>query len=254
MPRKAKQTRSPSTVNPKPPAGTTKMVPLSPRRTYVKYPPRTCWPDGVTDLLQLPNLYVHEHALSEEAQWFFEDLVVYEDENKKPERFSFVQLMTLVAANNEKVYPPREVLEWLAPRVWAYFQARGSKRLDECLGLVGRPGVESYFTKQKKEFKEREFCLYVDALREGWNISIEKAAEIVSNLPHALSADTILTRYKKDRRWKTWRMESRQIKIDGVYHSYLIGSEQNCRRFLKQFPYDSLPSRIKPHHPSHKLL
>ena len=152
-------------------------------------------------------------------------------------------LQVFVRSGKLEIYPPLPVIGYLERGIHEYLEAEGKKRLDECLGLVSKPGVENHFSKWKRHNRDMKLRQYMILLRKTFNLTVEMAAGLVSKLPNSLKQETLEHRFKKD---KTWKAHRQVLEPAEWFQLTSIEAQQN---FLKIFPYDSLPNRLKPLHP-----
>jgi hypothetical protein len=84
-------------------------------------------------------------------------------------------------------------------------------------------------------------------LKKNFALSIAKCAELVSLLPNALSEERLFSLYKKASIWKAWRAW-----LDQGGDFFRINTLEGKKDLVALFPYDSLPLKLKPHHPEHR--
>lgn len=214
---------------------------------FMGYPPEELGGKRIleTDIPGLPNAYVTEYELRKKHRSEICELMSYNslfEETNQP----LMALHVFVLAAKLGIYPPLPVIGYLASGVHNYLEAEGEKKLDDCLGLVDKPGVGDHFTQWKKFNRDMKLRQYMILLRKTFGVTIEKAAEMVSKLPNSLSQRTLEDRFKKDPFWKLNR------KILEPAQWLELKTIEVQQKFLKEFPLNALPDRLKPLHPDHK--
>ena len=152
-----------------------------------------------TKTRDLPNRYLNEQdpllPIRRAEHWQFQM-------TQNP----FHALRAFANFHESHVYPPIEILDYLAKGIRTFLKAGGKKRLDDCLGLVGKRGRgHSYLATVKRKNRARDLCYTMFLLKKNFALSIEKCAELVSLLPGAMAEETLHSNYKKNPSWKQWR-------------------------------------------------
>lgn len=214
---------------------------------FVAYPPEELGRKNIleSDISKLPNTYVTEYDLRKKRYSEVDELDSI-DSIFRATNQPLLSLQIFVLTAKLEIYPPLAVIGHLASGIHKYLEAGGTTRLDECLGLVGKPGEDTHFGKWKNWNRDMWLRQAMILLRKTFKSTIEEAAFLVSKLPNSLSPATLENRFKKDHQWKINR------KILEPAEWFQLRTIDVQKNFLKNFPYDSLPARIKPYHPDHR--
>jgi len=234
-----------------------KVSPSEPRKIwnlYVGYPPQNLEGKEIyeKDVPTLPNTYVTEYSLQkkgdlESLHGFWSGDIVFTLEEAEAIRSPLLALIHLVQADSLMVYPLPPIQAFVANGIRKYLESEGNKSLEECLRLVGKPGTPNQFSRWKKFNRDLWLRQAMILLRKTFKFSIEEAAGLVSKLPNSLKPNTLEHRFKNN---KTWIAHRKVLEPAEWLQLKTLEAQQ---KFLKKFPYGSLPKRLKPLHPEHPI-
>ena len=210
---------------------------------YVGHPPEKGLNVEPPDLLKLPNTYIAYYDLP--IEWFPRLGVALREfqETQSP----LAALETFLFANKAKVYPHLAVMDFLAKAIEEYFEGKGKKPLEKCIGLIAEQGQRKIFTKRSLEGRDGFLCSQVYILMTLFEVSLDEAANMVRFLPDSLSDFRLKELWGESKHWKKQRAQLKYFR----HEDYLKWDEQTRTQFLGRFPLYSLPPRLEPFHPDH---
>jgi len=145
------------------------------------------------------------------------------------------------------INPPPELLDFFNQVFKKYVSHKGAESLDKCFGLVlpGK-GNRNLFTQRKQSGRAFDLCSKFWILKTVFGLTLEEAADAVSELPDSLSRWTILDRWKENKEWKAVRELMKESE-----KRFKSCGENERNYYLKQFPIHSLPPKFQKLHPNH---
>lgn len=208
---------------------------------FVGYPPK--FKSLKKDLPSFPNTYVMPDKKSVGLRKL-EAIIKKYQQTPSPE----IALECLIGSHRNEVYPPIDVLEWLAKGLHAFTEGKG--RLDACLGFkrkLGRPF--NPITKSKYR------CIWQDVFfwTKGFNLPQYKAFAIVAPY-YGMTVGTFKTFTDSEEENSQWHQCRREIEeeIDRYFQECEAVSgvkkfdDEDLDTFLRKYNMDHL-EQVKDH-------
>lgn len=155
-------------------------------------------------------------------------------------------LRVIALADMAGVYPPLSVLKFLSKKITEYIDSYGMVSLDKVLGLTQKKGQDKAFVK--KIIKERDQALLLDIsrLKKLFGLSLPEAVRMVKKRLDEKPFNK--TPYKIKRPSENWlRTLYYKEKASDYFSDRHIKqwTEAKKKNYLKKYPIDSIPNRIK---------
>ncbi len=155
-------------------------------------------------------------------------------------------LRLIALANMAGVYPPLSVLKFLSRKITEYFDLYGTVSLDKILGLTKKKGQEKAFVKNLIRKRDQTLLLDISRLRKVFGLSIPEAILMVKKRIDKTPFNE--TPYKIKKPSENWLRTLYHRKKASDYFSdrhIKQWTEVKKKNYLKKYPIDSIPNRIK---------
>jgi hypothetical protein len=155
-----------------------------------------------------------------------------------------LMIEAFLVASREGVYPPNEVMDWLAGCFQAFHDAQGKVPMDTCMGLKKRGGTPPFKALMIEERNDMTLgdmstLMCLGATREeaalivwhtltaaDWNKSAYEMSD-----PSCETLIDLHARWKSHRDWKSWWIEH-------------LDKPGNAANFLQKFDRQHLPEKL----------
>ena len=155
-------------------------------------------------------------------------------------------LRAIALADKACIYPPLSALKFLSRKITEYFDLYGTVSLDKILGLTKKKGQEKAFVKNLIRKRDQTLLLDISRLRKLFSLSIPEAIHMVKRRLDEKPFNK--TPYKIKRPSKNWLRTLYHRKKASDYFSdrhIKQWTEAKKKNYLKKYPIDSIPNRIK---------
>lgn len=210
---------------------------------YVKHPPEEMTDEDVKEWRGL--VLESELPLEVRSQLWMKRYELKEEKKK-----AVYAIEVFLNAHENGLYPPLEVLDYLAGIFKDFHVSQGRKSIDRLMGFTAGKGQAPIFKKFAEKERDARLCLDVHRLNLVFGVAVNDAAYMVArrledtekwdntgfNLK-TIGADRLAVIYKKN-----WRKIFKECDDLFQKEDWSPGKKKN---FLALFPPDSLPNSLK---------